>query len=176
MGQMGSHVEHEHGLFIKRVSHVNPNMTQTRWVSTHNLFINKLVMSGLQLCQILSPLTLTARGTVILFEIVMDIVPPPLLSQPSVGMHKRGKIHATPASDAATDAVVRASVPRLAFFFLFFSTTRADLHRCDSNSGQIALNRADLRRLGLYRAKLLKWPIQDEIQKKKKGAKCTVWT
>ena len=43
---MGSHVEHEHDLFIKRVSHVNPNMTQTRLASTHNLFINGLVVLG----------------------------------------------------------------------------------------------------------------------------------
>ena len=43
---MGSHVEHEHDQFIKRVSHVNPNMTQIRLASTHDLFINGLVMSG----------------------------------------------------------------------------------------------------------------------------------
>ena len=44
MGQTGSHVKHEHDPFIKRVSHVNSNMTRTHLVSTHDLFINKLVM------------------------------------------------------------------------------------------------------------------------------------
>ena len=45
---MGSHVEDEHGPFIKQVSHVNPNMTQTHLASTHDLFINGLVVSGSQ--------------------------------------------------------------------------------------------------------------------------------
>ena len=43
---MGSHVEHEHDPFIKQVSYVDPNMTRTHLASTHDLFINKLVMSG----------------------------------------------------------------------------------------------------------------------------------
>ena len=45
---MGSHVEHEHDPFIKRVSYVNPNMIRTRLASTHDLFINGLVVSDLQ--------------------------------------------------------------------------------------------------------------------------------
>ena len=45
---MGSHVEHEHDLFIKRFNHVDPNMTQTCLASTYGLFINGLVVSGLQ--------------------------------------------------------------------------------------------------------------------------------
>ena len=45
---MSSHVEHEHNPFIKQVSCVDPNMTQTHLASTHDLFINKLVMSGLR--------------------------------------------------------------------------------------------------------------------------------
>ena len=43
-GQTGSHVEHEHDPFIKRVSRINPNMTRTRLASTFDLFINELVM------------------------------------------------------------------------------------------------------------------------------------
>lgn len=42
---MDSHVEDEHNLFNKQVSHVNPNMTQTRLALTHNLFINRLVVT-----------------------------------------------------------------------------------------------------------------------------------
>ena len=45
---MGSHVEDEHGPFIKQVNHVNPNMTQTHLASTHDLFINRLVVSCLR--------------------------------------------------------------------------------------------------------------------------------
>ena len=41
---MGLHIEHEHNPFIKRVSRVNPNMTRTRLASTHDLFINGLVV------------------------------------------------------------------------------------------------------------------------------------
>ena len=48
MGQMGSHTKHEPDLFIKWVSHVNPNMTRTRLASTHDLFINGLVVSSLR--------------------------------------------------------------------------------------------------------------------------------
>ena len=43
---MGLYVEHEHNSFIKRVSHVDPNMTRTHLASTHNLFINGLVVLG----------------------------------------------------------------------------------------------------------------------------------
>ena len=46
MSQTSSHIEHEHDSFIKRVNRVNPNMTQTSLASTHNLFINRLVMSN----------------------------------------------------------------------------------------------------------------------------------
>ena len=38
--------EPEHDPFIKRVSRVNPNMTRTHLASTHDLFINRLVVSG----------------------------------------------------------------------------------------------------------------------------------
>ena len=44
MSQTGSHVEHKHNPFIKRVNHVNSNMTQIHLVSTHDLFINELVV------------------------------------------------------------------------------------------------------------------------------------
>ena len=43
---MSLHVEHEHDLFIKQVSRVNLNMTQTYLTSTHNLFINKILVLG----------------------------------------------------------------------------------------------------------------------------------
>ena len=46
MGQTSSHIKHEHDPFIKRVSRVDPNMTRTSLASTHDLFINGLVMSG----------------------------------------------------------------------------------------------------------------------------------
>ena len=45
---MGSYFEHKHDPFIKWISHINPNMTWTRLASTHDLFINKLVISGSQ--------------------------------------------------------------------------------------------------------------------------------
>ena len=48
MGQTSSHVEHKHDRFIKQVSCFNPNMNRTCLVSTHDLFINRLVASGLQ--------------------------------------------------------------------------------------------------------------------------------
>ena len=38
--------EPEHDPFIKRVSRVDPNMTRTHLASTHDLFINGLIMSG----------------------------------------------------------------------------------------------------------------------------------
>ena len=47
MGQTGSHVKYKHDPFIKSVSRVNPNMIRTRLVSTHYLFINELIVSGL---------------------------------------------------------------------------------------------------------------------------------
>ena len=42
---MGSHDEHEHDPFSKQVSNVDPNMIRTRLISTHDLFINGLVVS-----------------------------------------------------------------------------------------------------------------------------------
>ena len=48
MGQTSSHVKYEHDLFIKLVNRVNPNMTRTRLASIHDLFINELIVSGLQ--------------------------------------------------------------------------------------------------------------------------------
>ena len=38
--------EPEHDPFIKRVSCVDPNITRTYLASTHDLFINELVVSG----------------------------------------------------------------------------------------------------------------------------------
>ena len=46
--QIDLYVEYEYNLFMKQVSRVNPNMTQTRLALTHDLFINKLVVSGSQ--------------------------------------------------------------------------------------------------------------------------------
>ena len=46
MGQTSSHVEYEHDSFIKQVSYVNLNTTRTYLVSTHDLFINELVVSS----------------------------------------------------------------------------------------------------------------------------------
>lgn len=48
MGQMGSHVEHKHDLFIKRVSRVDSIITRTCLALTHDLFINGLVVSSSQ--------------------------------------------------------------------------------------------------------------------------------
>lgn len=45
---MGLHVKYEHDPFIKRVNHVNPNMIQTRLASTHDLYINELIVLGSQ--------------------------------------------------------------------------------------------------------------------------------
>ena len=47
MGQTSSHVEYEHDSFIKQVSYVNLNTTRTHLALTHDLFINRLVMSSL---------------------------------------------------------------------------------------------------------------------------------
>ena len=47
---MRLHVEHEHNPFIKWVNHVNLSMTWICLASTHNIFINGLVMSSLQGC------------------------------------------------------------------------------------------------------------------------------
>ena len=52
MGQTGSHVEHEHDPFIKQVSNFNLNMTRTRLASTHDLFINGLIMLGLRVVSV----------------------------------------------------------------------------------------------------------------------------
>ena len=43
---MGSHVKHDHDSFIKWISRVNPDMTRNRLDSTHDLFINGLIVSG----------------------------------------------------------------------------------------------------------------------------------
>ena len=43
---MDSHVEHKLNSFIKWVSRVNLNMTQIHLTSTHNLFINRLIVSN----------------------------------------------------------------------------------------------------------------------------------
>ena len=48
MGQTGSHVKYEYDPFIKPVSRVNPNMTRTHLALTHDLFINELIVPGLQ--------------------------------------------------------------------------------------------------------------------------------
>ena len=48
MGQTSLHVEYEHNLFIKQASYINLNMIRTCLASTHDLFINGLVMSGSQ--------------------------------------------------------------------------------------------------------------------------------
>ena len=48
MSQTSLHVEYEHNSFIKQASHVDPNMIRTCLVSTHDLFINGLVVSGSQ--------------------------------------------------------------------------------------------------------------------------------
>ena len=87
-----------------------------------------------------------------------------------LGMHGHGKTYAAPASDAATCEGRHCSRVGAvsSFFFFFFSTTCADSRWRGSYSSRIALNRADLRRLGLYRAKSPKQPIQAEIQKKRK--------
>ena len=45
---MDSYDEHKHDPFIKQVSLVDPNMTRTCLASTHDLFINGLVMSSSQ--------------------------------------------------------------------------------------------------------------------------------
>ena len=62
MGYTDSHVEYEHNLFIKQVNYVDLNITRTYLTSTHDLFINELVVSGRKSCQILSPL-LTRQAT-----------------------------------------------------------------------------------------------------------------
>ena len=48
MGQTGSHVKYEYDPFIKWVNRVNPNMTRTSFTSTYDLFINGLIVLGLQ--------------------------------------------------------------------------------------------------------------------------------
>ena len=55
---MDLHVEHEHDPFFKRVNRVNPNIIRTRLASTHDLFINMLVMSGLRIVSNFSTLKL----------------------------------------------------------------------------------------------------------------------
>ena len=43
---MDSYDEHKHDQFIKQVSLIDPNMTRICLASTHNLFINGLVVSS----------------------------------------------------------------------------------------------------------------------------------
>ena len=47
-GQIGLHFEPKHAPFIKWVNYVDLNMTRTHLVSTHDLFINRLVISNSQ--------------------------------------------------------------------------------------------------------------------------------
>ena len=56
-GQTGLHVKHEHDPFIKHVSCINPNMTRAYLASTYDLFINGLVVSGLQVMSNFAPPT-----------------------------------------------------------------------------------------------------------------------
>ena len=51
----------------------------------------------------------------------------------------------------ASDAVARAAVPRLSFFFFFFPRIRADAAQFTSNRLRFTLNRADSARIGPYR-------------------------
>ena len=44
----GSRVQHKHDPFIKRVNRGDPHMTRTYLASTHDLFINRLVVLDLQ--------------------------------------------------------------------------------------------------------------------------------
>ena len=46
MDQTSSHLEYEHGSFIKQVNYVNLNTTWTHLASIHDLFINGLVVSS----------------------------------------------------------------------------------------------------------------------------------
>ena len=79
--------------------------------------------------------------------------------------------HPRPMRQDVRDAAAHASgrvMPR------GFWSVLADSRRCGFNSGQFALNRANLGRIDLNRPYR---PIKAEIQKKKKkGAKRTVWT
>ena len=100
--------------------------------------------------------------------------------------HERGTGGAAPASDAAGLGDARGTLlparpaasdcvmPRGVLDFL------ADSRRRGSNSGRFARNRADSGRIGRYRPKPPKRPIQvetadmAEIKKKKKGTERTV--
>ena len=61
MSQTGSHVEHKHNPFIKRVSCVDSNMTWTYLASIHDLFINELVVSGLRIVSNFTTLSYTTK-------------------------------------------------------------------------------------------------------------------
>ena len=43
---MDSHIEYEHNLFIKQVSHVNSNITRPYLASICDIFINVFIVSG----------------------------------------------------------------------------------------------------------------------------------
>ena len=66
MGKTSSHVEHEHDPFIKQVGRVNLNMTRTHLASTHDLFINRLVLSG---SQVVSDFAISSSFTALLIHI-----------------------------------------------------------------------------------------------------------
>ena len=55
---MDLYVEHEHDPFFKWVNRVNPNITRTHLTSTHDFFINMLVMSGSRIVSNFSTLKL----------------------------------------------------------------------------------------------------------------------
>ena len=77
-------------------------------------------------------------------------------------MHGRGSRGTALASDAMTCEGRRWPCvgPHLPCGFLFFLPTRADAAETRPNSRRIGL----IRRLGMYRPKPAKWPIQAEIQ------------
>ena len=69
MGQTGSHVEHEHDPFIKQVSRIDPNMTQTCLASTDDLFINGLVISS---SQVVTNFATPTLGSILTFKAPCD--------------------------------------------------------------------------------------------------------
>ena len=86
----------------------------------------------------------------------------------SSGMQGRGKIAAAPTSDAAMP--LPACRCRVLFFFFLVSRlapTRCRLEPIRAESGRISRNHRYRRRTNRFRPK---------FKKKKKGAKCTVWT
>ena len=61
MSQTGSHVEHKHNPFINWASCVDSNMTWTYLASTHDLFIDELVVSGLRIVSNFTTLSYTTK-------------------------------------------------------------------------------------------------------------------